>query len=888
MTVRYKTTDADSNLWGIRPQVWHPGSGLFTNDGGAWSGASGGYAELVRSITLDRDGDWYFWTDAQDTPGVFANSGAWGDAYRIHVVQGAPPNAPPVASVVVDGQSHGATVTRPAGGSTNVTVRYRATDANGNLSGIRPQVWRPDGNLNNNGGAFVGQSGSSGEVAWTVTLNQDGNWYFWTDATDTTIAPDYVNSGPWSSGFRLNVVQGADTTPPGIPQPAASLIAAESFTVTWNNPGDNVGVTGYQWRLNGGAWNQTTATTQQLTGLTPGTAYTVQVQARDAAGNWSNGFGSVSVTTSSSGGGGGSSSSSFFTDVDGDGLYDEVVKPGSDGFTYTITQWFTENPSYSGLLVNNYWSPFGFHWLGGGIADGLLFRPDFSLRLWFPPPIQFSIETTFNLRFTLPTHANEPVALFTDPTDSDQVNPGNWQTIVPRTTFPSGGNQVVTRWFDGLTLPGNQFFLVRYGVPAAGARHTLGSLGALTSTGGTVTLPGGATVNLTTSTGVIMLPGGPSVSFSGGTVSVSGGGGTLAPGASVTILGFTISLDLSGNITITPPAGGPVQSISASALGGSASVVFSNGAGVSIAPGGQIGLSLPPGLNLPVLTEVINVAGRIQSGHAASAVKYVLKDLLGVVTPLPPPILDLGAVLAGGTKQLGIDNGGTVLWLTKAPQEPQPELEKVEWAQKDSALDTNPNAGGGTRIFAGKTAPNDTVNRQSVLLRAKLKTATANITVHFRIFDVDDPSANSSPVDDESNVADNRGGWSQPANTAVTNSQGIAEVSFDVSMQPGDNFRAVATIADPQALNSISAKQNDGTSARLVDGSGTILQSSPTLQITEMLTVWRHIHIETDSMGPVSGNTLAGNVTAVGGIFFNKTLTTDVNLNDSVDRFQPG
>ena len=96
ITVRYKAGDPDGNLARIRPQVWHPATGLFTNDGGGWTGQGGGYGEVVRTITLDRDGDWYFWTDAEDTNNVFVNSGAWGDAFRLNVVQGAPPNSPPV------------------------------------------------------------------------------------------------------------------------------------------------------------------------------------------------------------------------------------------------------------------------------------------------------------------------------------------------------------------------------------------------------------------------------------------------------------------------------------------------------------------------------------------------------------------------------------------------------------------------------------------------------------------------------------------------------------------------------------------------------------------------------------------------------------------------
>jgi hypothetical protein len=40
-------------------------------------------------------------------------------------------------------------------------------------------------------------------------------------------------------------------------------------------------------------------------------------------------------------------------------------------------------------------------------------------------------------------------------------------------------------------------------------------------------------------------------------------------------------------------------------------------------------------------------------------------------------------------------------------------------------------------------------------------------------------------------------------------------------------------------------------------------QTLPTeqAQVTDMLTVWRRVHIEVDSMGPVTGNNVAGNIT---------------------------
>jgi hypothetical protein len=74
-----------------------------------------------------------------------------------------------------------------------------------------------------------------------------------------------------------------------------------------------------------------------------------------------------------------------------------------------------------------------------------------------------------------------------------------------------------------------------------------------------------------------------------------------------------------------------------------------------------------------------------------------------------------------------------------------------------SELDTNPNAGGGLRIFPDRWNPNDITNHTVVLVKAQIREATNNVPVYFTAFDVDDPSASSGPVDNESLPQDNRG-----------------------------------------------------------------------------------------------------------------------------------
>ncbi|AWS48771.1 fibronectin type III domain-containing protein [Streptosporangium sp. 'caverna'] len=72
---------------------------------------------------------------------------------------------------------------------------------------------------------------------------------------------------------------------------------ATSVTLSWSASTDNVGVTGYQVLRNGTAVATAPNTPYTVTGLTPATAYTFTVTARDAAGNTSAASNAVSVTT---------------------------------------------------------------------------------------------------------------------------------------------------------------------------------------------------------------------------------------------------------------------------------------------------------------------------------------------------------------------------------------------------------------------------------------------------------------------------------------------------------------------------------------------------------------------------------------------------------------
>ena len=221
-------------------------------------------------------------------------------------------------------------------------------------------------------------------------------------------------------------------------------------------------------------------------------------------------------------------------------------------------------------------------------------------------------------------------------------------------------------------------------------------------------------------------------------------------------------------------------------------------------------------------------------------------------------------------------------------------IDKIDPA---TIFDDNPNTGGGKRVFPDKNDPSDTVNRKRVRVSA-LTSLSSNKTIYFKSFDLDDPSANAAPIDTNGFIGDdNRGGVGTPAHagllspvggngttnsaSARTDANGVASVDLTVTMQPGDNFM-VAASDDSSYLNGLTVNQ-----ILLQDSGGNIVGSgTPKAKASPMLTVWRRVHLEVDSMEavPTTGpqkNSVAGKVTSINGTSTMATIVfTDQNLND--------
>ncbi|ACZ89829.1 glycosyl hydrolase family 18 protein [Streptosporangium roseum] len=107
---------------------------------------------------------------------------------------------------------------------------------------------------------------------------------------------------------------GGDTTPPSVPGNLRSTAtSSSSVSLAWNASTDNVGVTGYEIYRGTTLVTTVTGTTHTDTGLTPATAYSYTVRARDAAGNRSTASNQLNVTTQDGGGGGGNKLLGYFT-----------------------------------------------------------------------------------------------------------------------------------------------------------------------------------------------------------------------------------------------------------------------------------------------------------------------------------------------------------------------------------------------------------------------------------------------------------------------------------------------------------------------------------------------------------------------------------------------
>ncbi|MCV6637764.1 transglutaminase domain-containing protein [Candidatus Albibeggiatoa sp. nov. NOAA] len=199
-------------------------------------------------------------------------------------------------------------------------------------------------------------------------------------------------------------------------------------------------------------------------------------------------------------------------------------------------------------------------------------------------------------------------------------------------------------------------------------------------------------------------------------------------------------------------------------------------------------------------------------------------------------------------------------------------IESVEWKEFDapkSPIDDNPNWDGGKRIFAGNrvfTGPlaswaENSIIGNKVLIKATIAPVIEDIDIYFKIFDVDDPTPDYVDPDGDIDTNGRQGNDNHAAllisptlaSPIKTNTQGQALAEVELTIQPGDNFRVAATAIDSTALNSLTVTDVDSSYyIPTEDKQVTEFVGS----ISPMLTVWRKLWLELDSMEsiPESGD----------------------------------
>jgi prepilin-type N-terminal cleavage/methylation domain-containing protein len=164
------------------------------------------------------------------------------------------------------------TVTSTAKTATSVTLSWSGATDNVLVTGY--SIYR--------GGVLVGTSATTSFV--DSGLTSVATYVYTVKANDAA-----GNVSPFSGSYTVTTLDGI---PPNSPTLSNTSLTQTQVGLSWTQPSDNVGVTGYSVFEDGGTTAITTttgatATTFTDTGEAPGTTHTYTVKARDAAGNFS-------------------------------------------------------------------------------------------------------------------------------------------------------------------------------------------------------------------------------------------------------------------------------------------------------------------------------------------------------------------------------------------------------------------------------------------------------------------------------------------------------------------------------------------------------------------------------------------------------------------------
>jgi hypothetical protein len=181
----------------------------------------------------------------------------------------------------------------------------------------------------------------------------------------------------------------------------------------------------------------------------------------------------------------------------------------------------------------------------------------------------------------------------------------------------------------------------------------------------------------------------------------------------------------------------------------------------------------------------------------------------------------------------------------------------------------------GAKIFPDFKNPLDNVLRAKLQVVVKTSAAFAGKTVFVKAFDVDDSTSEAfdttgggAPVVDTNGKSGNDNlpdylntlqsgqfwtgaNWGNDSTQGVVDSNGETKFDFRVGMQPGNNYRIIASVVDQSMITGVQV-----TSATASKYLGPELAQTGDAPASPLLTVWRRLWVENDSMTAIPADTL--------------------------------
>ncbi|MGH8018288.1 MAG: fascin domain-containing protein, partial [Opitutaceae bacterium] len=162
------------------------------------------------------------------------------------------------------------------------------------------------------------------------------------------------------------------------------------------------------------------------------------------------------------------SSESVWIDINGDGIRDEVVKIGAQGFDVGIAGWYTECYDYDWYPVNDVFLELNRQW-GTSWPEtpgfSLIWEPD---NFWMFASSYSYCETSVEPALVFHTTAGQRYRVFQDTSGSGTSNPSSWDLILSSDSFGHGMQTISLGYYNADDLYLGQFFLVRLGGPPVG------------------------------------------------------------------------------------------------------------------------------------------------------------------------------------------------------------------------------------------------------------------------------------------------------------------------------------------------------------------------------------------------------------------------------------